>query len=104
MKIRTRFLMILVVLVMVCGASFSGVSAQDAEMVDVTQVGFLVIDLAPLFIGIQNGYFADEGLNMEFVEIDSGQLGVGAVVTGLADFVDLIGAVRAWWFGRAELP
>jgi NitT/TauT family transport system substrate-binding protein len=89
MKIRTRFLMILVVLVMVCGAGFGAVSAQDAEMVDVTQVGFLVIDLAPLFIGIQNGYFADEGLNMEFVEIDSGQLGVGAVVTGLADFVDL---------------
>src|SRR5688500_11099802 len=89
MKIRTRFLMILAILVMVCGAGFGDVSAQDAELTDVTQVGFLVIDLAPLFIGIENGYFADEGLNMEVVEIDSCQLGVGAVVTGLADFVDL---------------
>jgi ABC-type nitrate/sulfonate/bicarbonate transport system substrate-binding protein len=66
-----------------------GVAAQDDRPEPVTQVGFLVIDLAPLFIGIHNGYFLEEGLDMEFVEIDSGQLGVSAVVTGLADFVDL---------------
>src|SRR2546423_9131455 len=66
----------------------SRVTAQK-ELTDVTEVGFLVIDIAPVLIGVQKGYFKDEGLNMKFVEIDSGQLGVGAVATGLAQFVDL---------------
>ncbi len=85
-----------VVLAVLALAMMSGVFAvsaspapQAAGLTDVTEVGFLVIDLAPLFIGIQNGYFKDEGLNMKFVEIDSGVLGVGAVSSGLAQFVDL---------------
>ncbi len=86
--LRQRLVTVVLVLLVALGVGVGAGSAQE-ELVDVTQVGFLVIDLAPLFIGIQNGYFADEGLEMEFVEIDSGQLGVGAVVTGLADFVDL---------------
>jgi ABC-type nitrate/sulfonate/bicarbonate transport system substrate-binding protein len=86
--LRQKFLILVLVFVMVLGVGFGTTTAQQ-ELTDVTQVGFLVVDIAPLLIGIENGYFADEGLNMRYVEIDSGQLGVGAVYTGLADFVDL---------------
>jgi len=85
---RTKLIALLMVLVILSGLlPTSAPKAQ--ELTDVTQVGFLVIDLAPMFIGIEKGYFKEEGLNLRFVEIDSGQLGVGAVATGLAQFVDL---------------
>ncbi len=72
MQLRNRVVALVLTLVLTfCLIAPQSASAQD-DLVDVSQAGFLVIDLAPLFIGIENGYFADEGLNMSFVEIDSG--------------------------------
>jgi NitT/TauT family transport system substrate-binding protein len=68
---------------------FAAPAEQDAEPVKVVQAGFLVTTMAPVFIAIQNGYFLDEGIDLEFIEIDSGQLGAGALVAGLAEFTDL---------------
>ncbi len=88
-QFKSVILAVLALMMMSGVLAVSAAPAPQENLTDVTQVGFLVIDLAPLFIGIQNGYFKDEGLNMRFVEIDSGALGVGAVSSGLAQFVDL---------------
>ncbi len=63
--------------------------AQQTAPVKVKEAGFLVTTIAPVFIAIQNGYFLDEGLDLEYVEIDSGALGAMAITTGLAQFTDL---------------
>jgi len=89
--IKRRSLLITVLLVVLAAGSFQAKAAPTAQAkkVKVTQAGFLVTTIAPVFIAIQNGYFADEGIDFRFVEIDSGALGVGALVTGLADITDL---------------
>jgi NitT/TauT family transport system substrate-binding protein len=55
----------------------------------VIQAGFLVGSMNGIFIADELGYFKDEGFNFEFVEIESGALGAGALVSGDAHFVDL---------------
>ena len=72
---RVKLTTLLMVAVLLSGLLPVSHAAAQKELTDVTQVGFLVIDIAPVLIGIQKGYFKDEGLNMKFVEIDSGQLG-----------------------------
>lgn len=89
---KTRNTLCALLVLVVFATSFAAVarpSAQDAEPVKVTQAGFLVTTMAPIFIALQNGYFLDEGIELEFIEIDSGQLGAGALVAGLAEFTDL---------------
>lgn len=89
MQPRLSRFMLTVMLILVLSVSVTGFASAQDTPADVAQAGFLVIDLAPLFIGIENGYFADEGLNMSFVEIDSGALGVAALMGGSAQFVDM---------------
>lgn len=45
--------------------------------------------LAPLYVAIEEGYFEDEGLEVDIVELESGQAGVSAVVSGSAQFADI---------------
>jgi ABC-type nitrate/sulfonate/bicarbonate transport system substrate-binding protein len=86
MKDVKRLVILVIVALLVSGLPLS---AQDDAPVHVVQAGFLVTTISPVFIAIENGYFLDEGLDLEFVEIDSGQLGVSALMTGLAEFSDL---------------
>ena len=52
------------------------------------QAGFKVIDLAVPFIAKSEGFFEKNGLDWEYVEIDSGKLGVAALLSGNAQFTD----------------
>lgn len=87
MKLWTKFLVVASLLMLVLAGPFAA-AAQDEELFPVTQAGFLVTTMAPVLIALENGYFEDEGIDFEFVEIDSGALGAAAVASGLAQFSD----------------
>jgi sulfonate transport system substrate-binding protein len=70
-------------------AGLAGAPAADAQApVKVKQAGFKVIDLAVPFIAKSEGFFEKNGLDWEYVEIDSGKLGVAALLSGNAQFTD----------------
>ncbi len=67
----------------------TGASASEAQaLVKVKQAGFKVIDLAVPFVAKYEGFFERNGLDWEYVEIDSGKLGVAALLSGNAQFTD----------------
>lgn len=45
--------------------------------------------LAPLYIALEEGYLEEAGLSVEVVELESGQAGTSAVVSGSAQFADI---------------
>jgi NitT/TauT family transport system substrate-binding protein len=71
------------------GLLLFGGSAVAASLPKVTQAGFLVGSMNGIFVAKELGYFKQEGLDFEFVEIESGALGAGALISGNAHFVDL---------------
>lgn len=70
-----------------------------------TQAGFRVLYMAPVFIALEKGLFAQEGIDFSFTEIDSGALGPAAVVSGNAQISDLdpLGVARLQQEGKALL-
>ena len=80
-----RFLGNIILMILLLGTP-AGIAS---DLPKVIQAGFLVGSMNGIFIADELGYFKDEGLNFEFVEIESGALGAGALVSGDAHFVDL---------------
>ena len=71
-------------------AVLAGAPASEAQApVKVKQAGFKVIDMAVPFIAKSEGFFLKNGVDWEYVEIDSGKLGVAALLSGNAQFTDL---------------
>ncbi len=70
-----------------------------------TQAGFRVLYMAPVFVALEKGIFAQEGIDFTFTEIDSGALGPAAVVSGNAQISDLdpLGVARLQQEGKALL-
>ncbi len=60
-----------------------------APLLHVRQTGFLAVIFAETIIGIQNGYFNEEGLDLEYVPVDNGRLNAAALVSGQAQFADI---------------
>jgi NitT/TauT family transport system substrate-binding protein len=50
---------------------------------------FKVLYLWPLFVGIEKGFFAEEGLDLSWLEVGSGPLGTASLVSGNAQFTDM---------------
>ena len=73
--------------VLLAGLISAPVSEAQAP-VKVKQAGFKVIDLAVPFIAKSEGFFEKNGLDWEYVEIDSGKLGVAALLSGNVQFTD----------------
>jgi NitT/TauT family transport system substrate-binding protein len=71
----------------------------------VTQAGFRVLYMAPAFIALEKGIFAQEGVDFTFTELDSGALGAAAVISGNAQISDLdpIGIARLQQEGKPVL-
>jgi NitT/TauT family transport system substrate-binding protein len=66
-----------------------GRPAVEAQgLVKVKQAGFKVIDLAVPFVAKKQGFFERNGLDWEYVEIDSGKLGAAALLSGNVQFTD----------------
>lgn len=70
-----------------------------------TQAGFRVLYMAPVFVALEKGIFAQEGIDFTFTEIDSGALGPAAVVSGNAQISDLdpLGVARLQQEGKQLL-
>ncbi len=64
------------------------VAGQAQGLTKVKQAGFKVIDLAVPFIAKKQGFFEKNGLDWEYMEIDSGKLGAAALLSGNAQFTD----------------
>ena len=72
----------------VAAFTLMGGSIASADTI-VKQAGFKVVDMALPFLAKAKGFFAQNGLDWEYVEIDSGKLGVAALLSGNVQFVDL---------------
>ena len=59
------------------------------SMMKLKQTGFRVLYLAPVYLGIEKGFFKEEGIDLEYVEIQSGILGPASLVGGQAHFSDV---------------
>jgi NitT/TauT family transport system substrate-binding protein len=70
------------------GASVIPVKASAATYT-LTQTGFRVLYMAPIFIAMDKGFFAEHGVSLNFKEIDSGTLGPATVMSGAAQISDL---------------
>src|SRR5262245_38803611 len=82
-----RTLLALVMLALLVGPP--GTPAAEAQgLVKVKQAGFKVIDLAVPFVAKKQGFFERNGLDWEYMEVDSGKLGAAALLSGNAQFTD----------------
>jgi len=73
----------LLLAVVVAGA----LRAQPAR-VRVREVHTGTLFMAPVYIAEAAGYMAEEGIELELVEVDSGALGIAALISGQAQFFD----------------
>jgi NitT/TauT family transport system substrate-binding protein len=59
------------------------------KLTKVTETGFKVISIAPVYTAIDHGDFKRHGLDFTLQEIQSGALGLSTVLSGNAQFTDL---------------
>src|ERR1700736_173844 len=79
----------LVVTVLLLAVLLAAPAAQTQSLTKIRQAGFKVIDLAVPLLAMSKGIFQKNGLDFEYVEIDSGKLGVASLLSGNVQFVDL---------------
>ena len=75
-----------------------------AETTHLTQAGFRVLYMAPVFVAMEKGFFAEHGVDLAFKEIDSGALGPAAVLSGSAQISDLDPVSVAALKAKGESP
>ena len=80
--------MLAATLIILLSPSIPRISAQPAKY-HIKQAGFRVLYMAPAFMALEKGFFAQEGVDFQFTEIDSGALGPAAVISGNAQVSDL---------------
>jgi len=59
------------------------------QMTHVVSADFKVLYIWPIFVAKEKGFFADEGLDLEYQEVGSGPLGTASLVSGNAQFTDM---------------
>jgi NitT/TauT family transport system substrate-binding protein len=99
-RVFRRCLLVASVAALLCLPS-SGALAQTRHKL--TQAGFRVLYMAPAFIALEKGFFAQENVDFTFTELDSGALGAAAVISGNAQISDLdpLGVARLQQEGKA---
>ena len=73
----------------VASTAVAGQPEESADLVSVKQAGFRVLYLWPEFLADQLGYFADAGIDYEYIEVESGALGVASLVSGEVQVTDM---------------
>lgn len=83
-KIIAPILLVAAVLAIAsCGANTSGTDGNQQEQVTTVKVGVIPIaDVAPLYLGIEKGFFTDESLEVEPQIAQGGAAIVAATVSG----------------------
>ena len=87
-RLKTVCLIAAIGLALASTAVVARPSAQS-EPIHVRQADVLTVTLAPIFIAIENGYFLEEGIDLEYIPVDNGRLGASALIAGEAQFTDL---------------
>jgi NitT/TauT family transport system substrate-binding protein len=81
MQQTRRFIVLLTALMLASGAS--------AQLSEVKQAGFRVMSMAVPFVADVEGFFERNGVAWEYVEMESGALGVAALISGDVQITDL---------------
>ena len=64
-------------------------STPEGELQEVTVGAIAIADVAPLHLAVQEGFFEEEGLDVEIVETTGGAVSLPGVVAGDYDFAFL---------------
>lgn len=72
-----------------CGTDDNTAQNETDELQKVTVGAIAIADVAPLHIAVQEGYFEEEGLDVEIVETTGGAVSLPGVVSGDYDFAFL---------------
>jgi len=75
------------IIVLVCALALAG--AASAQLSEVKQAGFRVMSMAVPFVADVEGFFESNGIAWEYVEMESGALGVAALISGDVQVTDL---------------
>jgi NitT/TauT family transport system substrate-binding protein len=83
----------------------AGVQSAFAQSYKITQAGFRVLYMGPIFVALDTGLFKARGVDFTFTEIDSGALGMAAVLSGDAQISDLdvLGVAQVKKQGKSPL-
>jgi NitT/TauT family transport system substrate-binding protein len=102
-KIRDRSLRLLVASLAVLALALANPAL--AETYKITQAGFRVLYMAPMFVALDKGLFKAHGVDYAFTEIDSGALGMAAVLSGDAQIsdLDILGLAQVKKEGKSPL-
>ncbi|MGH2373091.1 MAG: ABC transporter substrate-binding protein, partial [bacterium] len=68
--------------------SFSVSASAQGQRVKITEAHTGTLFMAPVYIADAAGYMAEEGIDLELTEVDSGALGIAALVSGQVQFFD----------------
>lgn len=79
---------------MTAGPATSVARAASLPHIVVTSGGFCICH-APLYVGMQEGFFARHGVSVSLLDVSSGFAGMGALQTGSADVADAVPGVAA---------
>ena len=68
------------------GSEDTGAAADGGELTPVTVGVIPIVDVAPIYLGVQEGFFEEEGLELELQPAQGGAAIVPAVMSGSMDF------------------
>lgn len=69
-------------------AATTGAAPAQGQRVKITEAHTGTLFMAPVYIAEAAGYMAEEGIDLELTEVDSGALGIAALVSGQVQFFD----------------
>lgn len=85
---RGRRTAILAVLLVTVVATLSAGAAAQAPRVKLREAHTGTLFMAPVYIAEAAGYMGEEGIELELTEVDSGALGIAALVSGQVQLFD----------------
>jgi ABC-type nitrate/sulfonate/bicarbonate transport system substrate-binding protein len=66
----------------------AGINASAQARVKIREAHTGTLFMAPVYIAEAAGYMAEEGIDLELIEVESGALGIAALVSGQVQFFD----------------
>ena len=88
MSVHPRWWAACVALILVGFLIATTPSPGVGQTMKLKHTGFRVLYMAPIYLAIEKGFFKEEGLDVEYIEIDSGILGNASLIGGQAHFSD----------------
>jgi NitT/TauT family transport system substrate-binding protein len=83
-----RLAVVPVLTVLVLAVALAITASAQPQRVRITEAHTGTLFMAPVYIAEAAGYMAEEGIDLELTEVDSGALGIAALVSGQVQFFD----------------